>query len=56
MVIGLDPGTATLGFSVVSGNRLNPEIVDYGIIQTRLGEQSLCLKDLPKLARTWNQF
>jgi crossover junction endodeoxyribonuclease RuvC len=36
MVIGLDPGTATLGFSVVSGNRLNPEIVDYGIIQTQV--------------------
>jgi crossover junction endodeoxyribonuclease RuvC len=34
MIIGLDPGTATVGYSFVSGNKQHPIIHDYGILQT----------------------
>jgi crossover junction endodeoxyribonuclease RuvC len=34
MTIGIDPGTATVGFSLVSGTRSNPTIHEYGILQT----------------------
>lgn len=34
MVIGIDPGTATIGYSFVSGTRQTPIIHDYGIITT----------------------
>ncbi len=34
MVIGIDPGTATVGFSLVSGTKKNPVIHEYGILQT----------------------
>jgi crossover junction endodeoxyribonuclease RuvC len=43
MVIGLDPGTATLGFAIVGGSRTNPQTVEYGIIQT----QKATAVDLP---------
>ena len=33
-VIGIDPGTATVGFSVVEGTKQNPVILEYGILQT----------------------
>jgi crossover junction endodeoxyribonuclease RuvC len=34
MTIGIDPGTATVGFSLVGGARSNPVIHEYGILQT----------------------
>jgi crossover junction endodeoxyribonuclease RuvC len=34
MTIGIDPGTATVGFSLVSGTRKDPVIHEYGILQT----------------------
>ena len=34
MTIGIDPGTATVGYSLVSGTRKDPIIHDYGILQT----------------------
>ncbi|MBC7472059.1 MAG: crossover junction endodeoxyribonuclease RuvC [candidate division SR1 bacterium] len=34
MTIGIDPGTATVGFSLVSGTRNHPIIHEYGILQT----------------------
>lgn len=34
MIIGIDPGTATVGYSFVSGNRQNPIIHDFGVITT----------------------
>lgn len=34
MVIGIDPGTATVGFSLVSGTKRNPIIHEYGVLHT----------------------
>jgi crossover junction endodeoxyribonuclease RuvC len=34
MTIGIDPGTATVGFSLVGGTRRDPVIHEYGILQT----------------------
>ncbi|GAB4144919.1 MAG: crossover junction endodeoxyribonuclease RuvC [Patescibacteria group bacterium] len=33
-VIGIDPGTATVGYAVVSGTKKRPVIHSFGIIQT----------------------
>jgi len=35
IVIGIDPGTATLGFAVVKGSSKKPIILDYGVITTK---------------------
>ena len=34
MIIGIDPGTAIVGFACVEGTRKMPQIVDYGVITT----------------------
>jgi crossover junction endodeoxyribonuclease RuvC len=34
MTIGIDPGTATVGFSLVDGTRRDPVIHEYGILRT----------------------
>lgn len=34
ITLGIDPGTATVGFSFVTGTRQNPEILEYGILHT----------------------
>lgn len=34
MIIGIDPGTATVGFALVEGTKKNPKINQYGILQT----------------------
>ncbi len=34
MVIGIDPGTATVGFSLVNGTKKDPLIVEYGVLHT----------------------
>ena len=34
MILGIDPGTATTGFALVTGTKKNPEIVNYGILHT----------------------
>jgi crossover junction endodeoxyribonuclease RuvC len=34
VVVGIDPGTASVGFAFVTGNSKNPIILDYGILQT----------------------
>ena len=34
MIVGIDPGTATVGFSFVSGSKQNPVIHDYGVLTT----------------------
>jgi crossover junction endodeoxyribonuclease RuvC len=34
MIVGIDPGTAIVGFAFVEGSKKNPHIVDYGIIST----------------------
>jgi crossover junction endodeoxyribonuclease RuvC len=35
IVIGIDPGTATVGFAFAKGSRKSPEILEYGILQTQ---------------------
>jgi len=35
MVLGIDPGTATVGFALVEGTKKNPVIVKYGVLQTK---------------------
>lgn len=34
MILGIDPGTATVGFSVIAGTEKKPEIIEYGILRT----------------------
>jgi len=34
IVIGIDPGTATVGYAISSGNKKNPLILDYGVLHT----------------------
>lgn len=33
-IIGIDPGTATVGYAVVRGTKRQPDIIDYGVITT----------------------
>jgi crossover junction endodeoxyribonuclease RuvC len=35
MIIGIDPGTATVGFSFVSGTKQKPVIIDFGVLTTK---------------------
>jgi crossover junction endodeoxyribonuclease RuvC len=37
MTIGIDPGTATVGFSLVEGTKKNPKIIEYGVLHTKAG-------------------
>jgi crossover junction endodeoxyribonuclease RuvC len=34
-IIGIDPGLAIIGYAVVSGNKRNPIIHDYGVLTTQ---------------------
>lgn len=34
MILGIDPGTATVGYSIVAGSETKPVIVDYGVLTT----------------------
>jgi crossover junction endodeoxyribonuclease RuvC len=34
IVVGIDPGTATVGYSFVTGTRKSPKILDFGILHT----------------------
>ncbi len=34
IVIGIDPGTATIGFSLITGSKKDPEILEYGVLKT----------------------
>jgi crossover junction endodeoxyribonuclease RuvC len=35
ITLGIDPGTATVGYSFVTGTRQNPQILEYGVLQTQ---------------------
>jgi len=42
MILGIDPGTATVGYSFVTGTKQNPVIHDFGVITTpALGKDML---------------
>lgn len=47
IVLGIDPGTATTGFAVVTRDGGDPQLVDYGVITTEKSqpahERLLCL-------------
>ncbi len=34
VVVGIDPGTATVGYSFVTGTKKDPNILDFGVLQT----------------------
>jgi len=34
IILGLDPGTATVGYAAITGDKLKPEILGFGVIQT----------------------
>ena len=34
-ILGIDPGTATTGFGIISQNKNQPELVDFGVITTK---------------------
>lgn len=36
-ILGLDPGTATIGFGVIETGRLKHQLLDYGCIKTQAG-------------------
>lgn len=39
-MLGIDPGTATMGYGVVSGSAGKPvRLVECGVVRTRAGEQ-----------------
>jgi crossover junction endodeoxyribonuclease RuvC len=33
-ILGIDPGTATTGFGIISYNKNQPQLVDFGVIST----------------------
>ena len=37
IILGLDPGTATIGFGVIESDRQNHRLLDYGCIKTNAG-------------------
>lgn len=37
-VLGIDPGYATVGFGIITGNRVRHQVVQYGAIRTEAGE------------------
>lgn len=32
--LGIDPGTTTVGYAIISGNQHDFQLVDYGVIHT----------------------
>jgi crossover junction endodeoxyribonuclease RuvC len=35
VILGIDPGTATIGFAIITGTMQTPVAVDYGVITTQ---------------------
>jgi crossover junction endodeoxyribonuclease RuvC len=50
MTIGIDPGTATVGFSLVNGTKSKPVIVEYGILQTAARPREFMPERLAEIA------
>lgn len=51
MIIGIDPGTATTGFAIVDGTKQNPEIVDFGVIETTARDDQFMPQRLIEIAQ-----
>lgn len=56
MVIGIDPGTAIVGFAFVEGTKKNPIIVDYGVIETDARSSDLMPERLDEIAKDLSQL
>lgn len=57
-IIGIDPGTATTGFSIIEHHRGNIRLLDYGCIRTSSGLQTnirlqQIAEDLNTLIKKW---
>ena len=50
MILGIDPGTATVGFALVDGSRKAPEIIDYGVLTTPAMPADMMPQRLSELA------
>ncbi len=51
LTLGIDPGTATIGFAFVNGSKKQPEIVDYGILQTQARKTEFMPQRLLEIAQ-----
>ena len=40
IILGIDPGLATVGYGVIEHNGKNPRVIDYGVIQTPKDENT----------------
>jgi crossover junction endodeoxyribonuclease RuvC len=49
MVLGIDPGTATVGFSFVSGTGQDPVIHDFGVLTTQARDKEFMPERLLEL-------
>jgi len=57
-ILGIDPGTATTGFSILESEKGKVKLLDYGCIKTKAGlKQNIRLdqiaKDLSQLIKKW---
>lgn len=58
-IIGIDPGTATTGFSIIENKNSDLELLDYGCIHTHKGlskpqRLNQIAKDMGTLIKKWN--
>ena len=51
MTVGIDPGTATVGYSFVSGNQKSPVINDYGVLRTEARDKEFMPLRLLEIAQ-----
>lgn len=40
-VMGIDPGLATVGYAIVEGKKQSPIVIDYGVLSTLAGPESM---------------
>ena len=38
VILGIDPGYALLGYGIVETDTVNSKAIDYGVIETNVGE------------------
>jgi len=51
MTVGIDPGTATVGYAFVGGNQKNPTIADFGVLRTLATEKEFMPLRLLEIAK-----
>jgi len=55
-ILGIDPGTATVGYACVEGNKKSPQIVDYGVLRTKAQPKEFMPDRLLELAEDLEQI